>query len=129
MDGMEQNIKILVADDNPDLTNILGDRLTREGFTVSIAHDGDEAIVKALAEHPDLILLDIMMPKVDGWKVLEKLQDDDWGKTAKVILLTNLSDMDSVSRAVTAGSFDYLVKTDWDISEVITRVKETLARS
>ena len=126
---MEQKTTILVADDNPDLTNILQDRLTREGFSVLIAHDGDEATAIALKEHPDLILLDIMMPKVDGWKVLENLQDDDWGKTAKVILLTNLSDMDSVSRAVTAGSFDYLVKTDWDIGEVVTRVKETLARA
>ena len=75
---------------------------------------------------PDLILLDLVMPNKDGFAVLTELREDPWGKTAPVILLTNLDDYESLSRVLQKQGHEYLVKTDWKIEEVVAKVKEHL---
>lgn len=118
---MKDKNKILIVEDDAALLNALRDQFTREGFEVVVAKNGEEGLEVALREHPDLILLDIVMPVMDGMTMFANLRKDAWGKNAKVTILTNLSDV-----AVAHGSYDYLVKSDWKIEDVVNRVRERL---
>jgi DNA-binding response OmpR family regulator len=123
----EKKQKILIIEDEPSLRNVLGDKLIIEGFAVLQAGDGEEGLQVALREHPDLILLDIMMPKMDGLTMLKMLRADAWGKKAKVILLTNSNDNEKVADAMAQGTYDYLVKSDWKITDVVDKIRERLS--
>ena len=112
--------KILIVEDEASQRMALVDKFTREGFSVVEAKDGKDGLTIALQEHPDLILLDIVMPVMDGMTMLQKIREDAWGKDVKVIVLTNLSD------ALAHGSYDYLVKSDWKINDVVARVRARL---
>lgn len=118
--------KILVVDDEQDLREAMSTALTQAGYEVLAAKNGAEGLELATKEKPDLIMLDIVMPEMDGLATLERLRTDAWGKTANVMLLTVLDDVESVSRAVEHGVHDYLVKTDLNLEDVVTRVKEKL---
>jgi len=124
---MENKKKILVVEDEMSLRNALRDKLGLEGFIVLEAKNGEEGLDVALRDHPDLILLDIIMPKMDGLTMLKKLREDVWGKNTKVILLTNLNDNEKVSEALLQGSYDYLVKSDWKIEDVVAKVRARLS--
>ncbi|MDO8521236.1 MAG: response regulator [bacterium] len=118
------NKKILIVEDEAPLRNAVADILSFEGFTVFQAKNGQEGLDLALKEHPDLILLDLMMPVMDGLTMLEKMrQDQEWGKNASVILLTNLNDPEKIAQATEAGSYDFLVKSDWNIEDVVKKIK------
>ena len=121
--------KILVVEDEAPMRSALCDKLVREGFITLEAKNGKEGLEIALKEHPDLILLDIVMPIMDGMAMLKKLREDQWGKSAYVIMLTNLSDSQKLSEAFTQGSFEYLVKSDWKIEAVIAKIRERLGLS
>ncbi|KKU51984.1 MAG: hypothetical protein A3A28_05115 [Candidatus Sungbacteria bacterium RIFCSPLOWO2_01_FULL_47_32] len=121
--------KILVVEDEPALRDTIKNRFVGEGFTVLAANDGVEGLEMALAEHPDLILLDIIMPKMDGITMLKKLRQDSWGKGASIFMLTNLSDEKKVSDSMEEGVFDYLIKADWMLDELIFLVKKKLGVS
>jgi DNA-binding response OmpR family regulator len=125
---MHRPRKILIVEDESSLLKVLCDRLALEGFTVLAAKDGKEALEKAFSEHPDLILLDIVLPLVDGITVLKKIHADPWGKHAKVIMLTNLSDAQNVADALTLGSYNFLVKSDWKIEDVVKVVRDMLKK-
>lgn len=118
--------RILIVEDELPLLNVLRDKFVREGFSVLEATDGKQGLESALAEHPDLILLDIILPVMDGVTMLKKLHADDWGKDARVIMLTNLSDNKSVADALALGSHDFLVKSDWKIEDVVKAVNHKL---
>ena len=121
------NKKILIIEDETPLRNAISDILTFEGFTVFQGKNGQEGLEVALKEHPDLILLDLMMPVMDGLTMLEKLREDaDYGKHAAVILLTNINDPEKVAQATEAGSYDFLVKSDWNIEDVVKKIKGRL---
>lgn len=121
------NKKILIVEDETPLRNAVSDILTFEGFTVFQAKNGQEGLDIALQEHPDLTLLDLMMPIMDGLTMLEKLrQDQPWGAQAAVILLTNINDPEKVAQATEAGSYDFLVKSDWNIEDVVKKIKGRL---
>ena len=120
------NKKVLIADDDKALLSILKDSFTLEGFNILTATDGQEAFDVALREHPDIILLDILMPVMDGLEMLEKLRRDEWGKFVDVILLTNLNDAERVAKAAQEGAFDYLVKSDKTTKQIIKVVKDKL---
>ncbi len=115
--------KVLVVEDDKVLRRVIVDNLKAEGFTVFEAEDGVQGLSVAGAEHPDLILLDVVMPKMDGISMLEKLREDEWGKTARVIMLTNLSDTEKIAKVAERGVSDYLVKADWDIASIVEKVK------
>jgi DNA-binding response OmpR family regulator len=118
--------KILVVEDELALSQVLSDRFIQEGFDVQTAGDGEEGLQKALTWKPDLVLLDIVMPKMDGMTMLHKLRADPAGKKTAVILLTNLSDTEDVYDAMANGVYDFLVKSHWDIDELIHEVQNRL---
>lgn len=120
---------ILIVEDETPLRSALQEKFTREGFSVLEARDGEEGLNAALEKHPDIILLDIIMPKMDGLTVLKKLQEDSSGKDIPVILLTNLSDDQKVAEAIKEGVYEYLVKSDWKLADLVKEVKEKLGLS
>jgi DNA-binding response OmpR family regulator len=118
--------KILVVEDELALSQVLSDRFIEEGFDVQTAADGEEGLQKAITWQPDLVLLDIVMPKMDGMTMLHKLRADPVGKTMPVILLTNLSDTEDVYDAMANGVYDFLVKSHWDLEDLIHEVQAKL---
>ncbi len=123
---LKKTKKILIVEDEQSMLRALVDKFTREGLEVIEAKNGEEGLELTLKEHPDLILLDIVMPKMDGMTMLRKLKEKGWNKDAEVVLLTNLSCKKNVADAVECGVYDYLVKSDWKIADVVQKVKERL---
>lgn len=117
---------ILIIEDEPAVLQALVDTFAREGFYVLRAKSGNKGLVLALKKRPDLILLDIIIPGMDGLAMLEKLRKSAWGKSIPVIILTNFSDDSKVSKALENGVYDFLVKTDWKIRDVVERAKNIL---
>jgi len=118
--------KVLIAEDEPQLNKMLAEKFSNEGFITYMATDGEEALTLSLKEHPDVILLDILMPKMDGIAMLKKLRDDEWGKTAKVMLLTNLKSSERVLEGVQLGVKEYFVKSDWKLGDLVKKVTEKI---
>ena len=118
---------ILIVEDEPSVINSLTDKLSIAGYSTITAENGEIALVKALDEKPDLILLDLILPKVDGLTFLKKLRENPWGKYAKVIILTNLSDSEKIEEAQSRNVFDYLIKTAWSLDDVLNKVNEYLS--
>jgi len=118
--------KILIIEDSEDLRRILSNALGSGKVTVLEAKDGAEGLEKALTLHPDLILLDIVLPKMDGLTMLKTLRKDEWGREAPVVILTNLSDARDIEAAMGEGARDYLVKIDWKLEDIISKVQEKL---
>ena len=121
------NITILIAEDEKPMLKALVDKFTHEGFNVIESKNGEEALKSALQKHPNIILLDLVMPKMDGLVVLKKLREDGWGKTVPIIILTNLNMDNKIIREVVAlePSF-YLMKSEVKLEEIISKVKEIL---
>lgn len=120
------NKKILVVEDELSLLQALELKLTKEGFHVVSAHNGQEGLAVAIQEHPDLILLDIIMPIMDGLTMLKKLREYPPAKDTPVIILTNLTGSEKVAEALENESFDFLVKSDWRLEDVVKKVREKL---
>jgi DNA-binding response OmpR family regulator len=114
---------ILIVEDEIPLLKALSQKLKQEGFNVLEATDGIEGLNSAITYHPDLILSDIVMPNMDGLTMLQKLREDAWGQTAQIILLTNLNDTKDVDMAVQNSVFDFLVKNDWKLKDVVDKIK------
>jgi len=121
------NKKILIIEDEDALAQVLVDQFTSAGFSVSRGVDGEEGLRLALEQHPDAILLDMIIPKLDGFGVLEKIREDEWGKEAKIILLTNLGLDEKMTNAINEFKPEsYLVKTDLQLDELIEKTKSML---
>ena len=118
------NKKILIVEDDKDFLAILQKKFTIEGFSVVVAENGEEAIEVAEKEKPDLILLDIMMPKMDGLVMAKKIREND--KNVPIMLLTNLKDTDYTSDTEKPNEFDYLIKSELHIDDIITKSKMKL---
>lgn len=121
--------KILIVEDEVSLIQVLAEKLEDKGFTVIKAANGHEGLESALNNHPDLILLDIVMPVMDGMTMLEKLRLDEWGKRAKVILLTNLSDPAKVTKSRGEGVYNYMIKSDWRLDDIVEKINKELSVS
>ncbi|MFA5830453.1 MAG: response regulator [Candidatus Paceibacterota bacterium] len=119
--------KILIVDDEVALRRALVDSLKVEGpFELFEAGDGEAALELIRKEQPDLVLLDIAMPKMDGMEVARKAQAEKLLEKTKIIFLTNSTDISQIATAVEVGSSDYLIKADWDIKDILSRVLEKL---
>ena len=116
--------KILIVEDDKPLVDALNKKLIKSGFEIVLAYNGEEGLEKIKTENPDLILLDIVMPVMDGITMLKELRKTD--KDTPVIILSNLSGDDKLSEALASGSHDYLVKTNYTLEEIINKIKETL---
>ena len=116
---------ILIVEDVPSLQTAIKEIFEDFNFKVLTASNGEEGLQKAFAKKPDLILLDIVMPKMDGLSVLSLLRKDKWGKNVPVIILTNLSDKAKLAEAE-KYNVDYYVKSDWEIDEFVDIVNNKL---
>ncbi len=115
--------KILIVDDEASLGNVLATALTYEGYATLKATDGEAGLALAEKELPDLIILDIMMPKVDGITMLKKLRENEETKKIKVIVMTALDDMGKIAEVLEAGGDDYIVKSKIELDGIIAKVK------
>jgi DNA-binding response OmpR family regulator len=118
--------KILIIDDDENLTSVLVDKLNFSGFEADFSNDSTLGLKKAIDTKPDAILLDVKMPNMSGWELLEKLRVDPWGEKAKVIMLTSLDKPESVAHAMEEGSTIFIVKTNYTLDQVVEKVKEVL---
>ena len=120
--------KVLIVEDDVALLKVLTAGIGGEEFKVLTAKDGEEGLEVGLREKPDLILLDLLMPRMDGITMLKRLRDGDspWGKKVKVIILTNLEDQDKLAAAVENRVYDYMIKSNWNISDVLKKVRVEL---
>lgn len=123
---MKNKIKILVIDDEPIIQEILAGELQKEGFSIISSLDGESGLKKAFKEKPDLILLDIIMPKMDGISVLKKLKENRETGRIPIIILTNLREGEAVAISQKSGVLDYLVKADYTLSELVAKIKKLL---
>jgi DNA-binding response OmpR family regulator len=117
---------ILVVEDEAPLRKALCDMLVKHGYRVSEAQDGEVGIAAAVDNHPDLILLDLLMPRLDGLSMLQRLRQESWGKDLPVIVLTNVNEVEKVQEAVVNKAFDFLVKTDWTLEQIAEKVREKI---
>jgi CheY-like chemotaxis protein len=118
--------KILFVEDETAIQKTLGESLRNKGYDVQSALDGEIALKLVKNEKPDLILLDIILPKKNGLEVLEELRKDKSTKDIPVIILTNLENIGEVERAIELGATTYLVKANYSLDEVIEKVKKAL---
>lgn len=119
--------KILLIEDDPLMMNLYENIFKREGFEVDIAQSGAEGLVKAKEVSYDIILLDIMMPEMDGFEVLQKLKADGATKNIPVVTLTNLAGDADAKRAIKLGAIKYLIKSEYDPVEISKMVKDVLS--
>ena len=120
---------ILIVEDDPVLLKMYTEKFTFEGFDVLNAKDGEEALKVSLAEKVDMILLDIMLPRMSGTDFLEKLRQDTKGKNIPVVALTNLAEEDEKQRALKLGVKEYLVKAMQTPEQVVEKIKKYLGAS
>ncbi len=127
---MSESLKsILLVDDDLTLREMYSERLKAEGFVVDTAKDGEEALQKATDSHPNIVLLDIMMPKINGLDVLKRLKNQPETKDIPVIVLTALIQDREKMESITHGADDYIVKSEIMPGEVIQKVKDLLAKA
>jgi DNA-binding response OmpR family regulator len=118
--------KILVVEDDADLCEAVVDKFRSEGFEVHAARNGEEGLKMAFEIRPNLVLLDIVMPKMDGMTMLRKLRQDSWGQLVPVIILTNISDAKGLAEALEIGVDEYLLKAEWKLQDVAEKVKKII---
>lgn len=124
---MVNDKRILLVEDDKMLSDMYITKFKKEGLTVSQAHDGAEGLEKIKQEKPDLVLLDIIMPKLDGFAVLKAIKSDDALKHIHVLLLTNLGQSEDVSKGNELGADDYFIKANHTPAEIVEKVKYMLA--
>lgn len=117
---------VLVIEDEADIREAMVDYLTQSDYNVLEASDGITGLNTALSEHPDLILLDLMLPGMNGQDVLRKLREDRWGKTATVIILSAQDDLGNIGMAYESGVTEYLMKSNASLDELAKKVREVL---
>ncbi len=120
--------KILLIEDEAALQKTVGDLLISEGYEVRSALDGELGVALAQSEKPDLILLDLILPKLHGFEVLKHLKSNEATKDIPVIVLTNLEKVSDVDRALELGATTYLVKAAYTLEEIVDKVKKALGQ-
>ncbi|MEY4744978.1 MAG: hypothetical protein RL272_923 [Candidatus Parcubacteria bacterium] len=121
-----KKVKVLIVDDDAFLSGIYATKLELDGFEVATARDGEEGLKVAMREKPDLILLDVLMPKLDGFEVLKRLKADDEMKAIPVIMLTNLGQKEDIEKGLQDGAVDYLIKAHFVPAEAVDKIKKVL---
>ena len=124
----DKKVHVLLVEDDTFLANIYKTKFEMEGFKVSVSENGEAGLQDIKKKKPDVVLLDILLPKMDGFAVLEKLKSDGILKTTPVILLTNLGQKDDVEKGLELGASDYLIKAHFKPSETVDKVKKVLKK-
>jgi DNA-binding response OmpR family regulator len=116
--------KILIIEDEKILRTLLTQTLSREGFEVKEAVDGEEGLEKAKTEKPDLILLDLILPTIDGYEVLERLKKDPFTESIPVMIISNLGQDEEIQRGLKLGAVDFLIKAHFTLDEISEKIKK-----
>lgn len=124
-----KKITILLAEDDAFIARAYQDGLSRDGFEVAVAPDGQSAMEQIRAQKPDLILLDLIMPIKNGFEVLEDIRKENELKNIPVIILSNLGQESDIEKGKSMGATDYLVKSDYSMKGVIEKVRSVLGRA
>jgi CheY-like chemotaxis protein len=119
--------KVLIVEDDPLISRMYQKIFTFEQFEVDVAPNGEEALAKVSIFKPELILLDVMMPKMNGLQVLEKLKENEQTKNIPVVMLTNLAGQQDAETAIAKGAVKYIIKSEYEPKQVVDMVKEVLA--
>jgi CheY-like chemotaxis protein len=114
---------ILLVENEQNIRELFAMALIKAGFNIVMAENGEQGVAQALKHHPDLIMLDIDMPLMNGHEAAKKIREDEWGKHARIIFLTNHSDPQSVAHAVLLKPEDYIVKVNTPVSEIVNQVR------
>jgi DNA-binding response OmpR family regulator len=124
---MESSKKILIIEDELPMLKALSDKFSREGFSVLEARNGEEGLGMALKEKPDLVILDLFMPVMDGKVMMKELRKDEWGKKVPIIILTNLNpDDETLNEIMASGPSYYFIKSKWQLEDLTEKVKKEL---
>lgn len=118
--------KILIIEDDKFLRDLIARKLTGEGFDISMAVDGEEGIKKIRDKRPDLVLLDLILPGIDGFEVLSRMRGDPSVASIPVIILSNLGQREEVEKGLKLGAIDYLIKAHFTPGEIIEKIKNVL---
>lgn len=118
--------KILLVEDDPFLMDIYATKLKEAGFSVEIAEEGDGALSKIKELRPDLVLLDIVLPHLDGWEIIRQIKSNPETKDLKVIILSNLGQKNEVEKGLKLGAEKYLIKAHYTPTEIVAEIKELL---
>jgi DNA-binding response OmpR family regulator len=124
----KKQIHVMLVEDDEFLSDIYKKKFEMEGFKITYADNGEKGLEEIKKKKPDIVLLDILMPKMDGFTVLEKLKEDEKTKNIPVILLTNLGQKDDIEKGKEKGAIDYLIKAHFKPSEVVDKIKEVLGK-
>lgn len=117
---------ILLVEDEPTLQKTLSLALTQEGYEVKSALDGEAGLRLAKEAKPNIILLDLILPKMDGFEVLDEIKKDEATKDIPVIVLTNLESAPDIEKALALGATNYLVKANYDLKDIIDKIKDNI---
>lgn len=123
---MADKKKVLVVEDDPHISKVYLIKLEQEGIEPVHASDGEEAVAKLKSEKPDLVMLDLMLPKKDGFWVMEEMSKDSTLSNIPVVVLSNLGQEQDKDRAYQLGAKEYMVKADNPIKDVIDKVKKQM---
>jgi DNA-binding response OmpR family regulator len=126
-DTKAKAVSLLVVEDDKFYANIYRVKFAKEGFETRLASDGDEALKMAREKKPDLILLDLIMPRKDGFETLKEIKADPELKNIRVVIFSNLSQDEDIKRVMDAGAHDYIVKANISLQDMVNRVKGYLA--
>ena len=124
--AMSKDTKILVVDDDPFILDMYVIKFKEQGFQIDTATDGKMALERIDAGKPDIVLLDVVMPKMDGFDVIKKIQDSKTPRAFKILFLTNFGQKEDVERGMQMGADGYIIKAHFTPSEVVAKVKELL---
>jgi len=118
--------KVLIIEDEPALRELLAKKFQKEGISVLSAADGEAGLRMAIEKKPNLIILDVLLPKMDGITMLSELRKDQWGRNVPVFVWTNLNGNENIAKALERGVVGYLIKTDFTLSEITAKIKAYL---
>lgn len=117
---------ILLVEDDVFLIDIYTTKLKEVGFSVEVAQDGEECMRKIKEKSPDLLLLDIVLPSLNGWEILRQIKKDDKLKSLKIVILSNLGEKEEIEKGINFGVSKYLVKAHYTPSEVVEEIEKIL---
>ncbi len=124
--SISNGVKALIIDDDDFLLDIYSTKFRESGFEVEISKEGKDVESKAREFNPDLILLDLVMPNIDGFEILKILKKDGVAPNAKISILSNLDQKENIDKGLSLGADDYIIKADFTPSEVVERAKKLL---
>lgn len=118
--------KILVIEDDKFLRELISQKLIKEGYDILEAVDGEKGIESTKTEKPDLILLDLILPGIDGFEVLAKIKSDSEVSEIPIIILSNLGQKDDIEKGLNMGAVDYLIKAHFTPAEIIEKIRAVM---